>query len=316
MPKVLVTGGAGFIGQHVVAALLKRGHQVLVVDHLRSIRPHTLKPQPNLEVRQINVLDRDDMWKAMQDCVHVIHLAGQSNVSQSMVSPDFSFFTNVAGTEMVLSLAKELALPGWVVFASSAAVYGDTPALPVKESDAVGQVPLSPYGTSKALNELQALGWRKAFGVRTLGVRMFNVYGPGQDPENPAVGIVTKMVNSIEKGDLLTIYGDGLQKRDYVAVTDVALVMAKLLDLPVNKLAEIPPVLNVASGMATTLNDLLRHIAGVMGRNPKLEYRSARPGEIKDSWADISALRAVLPDWQPQSLQAGLKAWLAKPPTA
>lgn len=316
MAKVLVTGGAGFIGKHVVAALLQRGHDVVVLDNLSAVGTQDYRAPKGAVFQQTDVLNAAVLREALQGCTDVVHLAGQTDVTHSLQNPQQTFATNVIGTELVLSLAKDMGLTGRVLLASSAAVYGNVPTLPVKELDAAGQVPLSPYGTSKAMNELQAKGWQVAFGLPTLSLRFFNVFGPGQHQTNPTAGIVTKMVTCIETGELLTIYGDGTQKRDYVAVTDVALVMAKLLDLPVNKLAEIPPVLNVASGTATTLNDLLRHIAGVMGRNPKLEYRSARTGEIKDSWADISALRAVLPDWQPQSLQAGLRAWLAKPPTA
>ncbi len=315
--KVLITGGAGFIGQELVKLLLQQGYGLVVLDDL-SGSPEPAHPgrQYDYTFIKADVADQAAVTQALVGCQHVVHLAALSSVPQSLEQPAQTFRRNVQGTEAVLqaaSTAKQAGnFAGWVVLASSAAVYGaPTTTAALTEADAHGVTLPSPYAASKAMNELQANAYKAAFGLPVVALRLFNVYGAGQPATNPYAGFLAKVVQSVQQGTLLSIYGDGLQTRDFVAVQDVVLAMKMLLQRPISTLPQTPLAINVGTGTAVTLLDTIRQVVAITRINPRVEYRSARAGDVKTSCANIAALRSVLPNWQPRVLSEGLRLWLA-----
>ncbi len=308
MAKILVTGGAGFIGSHVVRALLAGGNQLVVLDDFSSGKRQNIPHGPQIDVVQGDVADMDVVRKAMAGCEHVVHLAALVSVPLSVEQPEKTYHSNVRGMQTVLEIAREVKLSGWLVYASSAAVYGGLDQPKAAEADAHGAVLKSPYAASKAAGEVLANMYRETYGVKTLGLRFFNVYGPGQDATSPYSGVLSKVVHSVETGELLPIFGDGNQTRDFVMVVDVAAVIRALLQRPVE--ARTPAIMNLGSGLGVSLVDMIRQVVALKMVNPCVEYRPARVGDVKLSCSDISLLRSVLPGWQPMSLQAGLRMWL------
>ncbi|MCA3244109.1 MAG: NAD-dependent epimerase/dehydratase family protein [Alphaproteobacteria bacterium] len=315
--KVLITGGAGFIGQELTKQLLGNGYGVVVLDDLsNAVEPPHPGRQFDYTFIKGDVAETAVVTQAIQGCHHVVHLAALSSVPQSLNEPARTFRSNVQGTEVVLQAAQAARaagqFPGWVVLASSAAVYGiPTHTNPLQETDSFGVALPSPYAASKAVNELQANGYKTAFGLPVVALRLFNVYGAGQPATNPYAGFLAKAVQSVKEGTLLTIYGDGLQTRDFVAVQDVALAMRMLLQQPLAYAATLPLALNVGTGTAVTLLDTIRQVVAITRVNPRVEYRGARAGDVRSSCATVAALRQVLPGWQPRSLADGLRLWLA-----
>ena len=308
--KILVTGGAGFIGSHVVRVLLEGGAEVVVLDNLVTGKEENLPRHRNLTFMKGDVTDGVVVKRALEGCEHVVHLAALVSVPLSMEQPEQTFRDNVQGFETVLQAARAQGVMGWVLYASSAAVYGPLEKASVVEVDALGAKLASPYAASKAMNEIQGRIYRDVYGIKTLGLRFFNVYGPGQGAGSPYAGVLAKVVHSVETGELLTIFGDGTQTRDYVAVQDVALAVKQLLLRAPS--AATPYVLNVGSGIAVSLLDAIRQVVALKQVNPRVEYRPARGGDIKHSCAEVGALRAALGVWEPQTLQVGLRGWLVK----
>lgn len=308
MTKILVTGGAGFIGSHIVRDMVKAGVQVVVLDDLSTGKRENIPQGPQVDFRVGDVGDKAAVRGAMEGCTHVVHLAALASVPLSIEQPEKTFASNVGGFENVLEVARELKMKGWVLYASSAAVYGPLDKTKAVEADALGAALQSPYAVSKAMNELQGRLYRDVLGVPTVGLRFFNVYGPGQDASNPYSGVLGKVVNSVKTGELLTIYGDGGQTRDFVTVGDVVQVVRGLLNRPVS--AATPPVMNLGCGVAVSLLDTIRQVVALTKVNPRVEYRPSRGGDIRHSCADVTALREVLPEWKPLTLQEGLRAWL------
>ncbi len=308
MAKILVTGGAGFIGSHVVRAILAGGHHVVVLDDFSSGKRENIPHGMSIDVVQGDVADKATVLKAMQGCEHVVHLAALVSVPLSIEQPEKTYRSNVQGTQVVLDAARELKLAGWLVYASSAAVYGALDQPRASEADANGATLRSPYAASKAAGEVLAKTYREVYGLKTLGLRFFNIYGPGQDATSPYSGVLSKVVHSVETGELLPIFGDGNQTRDFVMVVDVASVIRALLTRPVD--APTPPVMNLGSGLGVSLLDMIRQVVALKRVNPRVEYRPARAGDVKLSCADMTLMKQVLPGWQPMSLPSGLRMWL------
>lgn len=308
MAKVLVTGGAGFIGQYVVRALLDSGHSIVVLDDMSNGKRENVPHGPMMDVMIGDVADMATVRKAMAGCDHVVHLAALVSVPLSVEQPQKTFHSNLVGTQTVLEVARELKLPGHFVYASSAAVYGGLDQPKAAEADAYGKVLMSPYATSKMAGESLARMYRDVYGLKTVGLRFFNVYGPGQDATSPYSGVLSRVVHSVETGELLQIFGDGNQTRDFVAVWDVAGVVRALVNRPLE--IEVPHVMNLGSGMAVSILDMIRQVVALKRVNPRVEYRPARAGDVKLSCADISLLKQVLPGWQPMPLATGLRGWL------
>ena len=308
MAKILVTGGAGFIGSHVVRALMAGGHAVVVVDDFSSGKRQNIPHGPQIEVVQGDVADKATMMQAMRGCDHVVHLAALASAPLSIEQPEKAFRTNIQGMHTLLECARELKMAGWLLYASSAAVYGTLDQARVVEADALRASQRSPYAASKIAGEIMANMYREVYGLKTMGLRVFNVYGPGQDATSPYSGMLSKVVHSVETGELLPIFGEGSQTRDFIMVVDVAAVIRALLVRPVE--APTPPVMNLGSGQGVSILDMIRQVVALKRVNPRVEYRPARAGDVKLSSADISLLRGVLPGWEPMNLQAGLRMWL------
>lgn len=308
MAKILVTGGAGFVGHHLVKSLVDEGHHVVVLDDFSNGKRENIPHGPQLDVVEGDVADMSVVREAMAGCHHVVHLAALVSVPLSIERPDDTFVTNVAGTQAVLEVAREMDFKGWIIYASSAAVYGGLDQAKALEKDAEGAVLMSPYAASKAMDETLGKMYGRVFGLKTVGLRFFNIYGPGQDATSPYSGVLSRVVHSMQTGELLPIFGDGKQTRDFVAVADVAGVIKSLLKRPLD--APTPEVMNLGSGVAVSLLDMIRQVVALKQVYPRVEHQAARPGDIKLSCADVGLLRSVLPDWKPLTLQEGLRRWL------
>jgi UDP-glucose 4-epimerase len=284
--RVLVTGGAGFIGSHLVDALLDRGAEVSMADHLHR-SPQPWFGEALLRGAQLYVADLRDLpalrpaFAAARPEV-VLHLAAQVDVRQSVADPAFDAQVNVAGTVSVLEAAREVGARR-VVMASSAAVYGDPSDLPTREDASIA--PLSPYGTSKAAAEWYLAQYRRLHGISTLALRMANVYGSRQDPQGED-GVVSIFSGLAASGGRATVFGDGRQTRDYVFIDDV--VEAWLAAAT----SDVTGALNISTGIETSVRELAEAL------DLAYDFEPGRVGEIERSCLDPSAAAAQL-DWRP-----------------
>ena len=294
--KVLVTGGAGFIGSHVVDLLLKEGAEVHIFDSF--IMGKRERVPRGVRVIEGDIRDRSALEEAMRDMTHVVHLAALVSVPASIEDPALTHEVNVVGTKNVLEAAR-VAGVGRVVYASSAAVYGDHPGLPKTEESPLQ--PKSPYASSKVANETDAL----ASGLSTAGLRFFNVYGPGQEADHPYASVIPRWVAAAKEDRVIELHGDGTQTRDFIHVHDVA--RAILLAL---KSAYVG-ICNVASGIETVLQDVLQHIGGALDKDILHERTPSRAGDIKRSVARVDRARETLGFEAGIPLKEGLKDLLS-----
>jgi UDP-glucose 4-epimerase len=296
--RCVVTGGAGFIGSHVVDALLEAGDEVTVVDHLRRGHVHNLAGalERGIELRQAEVNDVEAMVsviRAAQPEV-VYHLAAQIDVRRSVLDPSTDAHVNVGGTAAILEASRDAGV-GRVVLASTAGVYGDPPALPIGPDTPFA--PLAPYGGSKAAAETYMQLFRRLHGLSTLSLRMSNVYGPRQDPHGES-GVIAIFCGLAARGAPATIFGDGRQTRDFVFVGDVVRAF-----LAAGR-SGAEGALNVSTGRETSLLDL----AALLGL--EVAHADSRAGEIQRSVLDPSATHAAL-GWRAQvELADGLERTL------
>jgi UDP-glucose 4-epimerase len=303
MALYIVTGGAGFIGSHLTDALLAGGHQVRVLDDLSSGKPANLDPRCELVV--CDVSDRSGLDPVFAGAAGVFHLAAIASVARSNEDWVGTHRANQGATVAVLDAARAAGrIP--VVYASSAAVYGDGGGQPARE--AAMPLPQTAYGADKLGSELHArVGWG-IHGVPSLGCRLFNVYGTRQDPASPYSGVISIFAARALDGLDLRIYGDGAQSRDFIFVADV---VAHLI-AGMTMLASRPGahVVNVCTGTATTVLDLAHKIARLSGRSPRLVLMPPRSGDIGSSVGDPAAARALLDVAARTGLADGLAATL------
>jgi nucleoside-diphosphate-sugar epimerase len=302
--RVLVTGGAGFIGSHLVERLLSEGHAVRVFDDFSTGTRENLafaKPNAALEIVPGDIRDPGALRHAMAGIEGVFHEAALVSVPQSVESPERSCDINAHGTARVFDAARRAGVRR-LVFASSAAVYGDTATLPVTEREPAR--PLSPYGLDKLYTEQLAALFHALYGFEAVPLRYFNVFGPRQDPSSPYSGVISIFVSRVLGRQPITIHGDGEQTRDFVFVADVveANMRAMFGAYPG------PSPLNVARGERTTLNALAAMLGEIVGVTPQITHGPPRAGDIVHSQADIAAVKRALgyePRW---SVRAGLEA--------
>jgi UDP-glucose 4-epimerase len=297
--RVLVTGGAGFIGSHIVDALLDRGADVAVADHLhRSPRPWVAKAlRRGVQLHVADVQDLTAVRRAFEAARPevVLHLAAQVDVRRSIADPSLDAQINVAGTVSVLEAAREVGARR-MVMASTAAVYGNPRTFPTPEAEPIA--PLSPYGTSKAAAEWYLGQYRRLHGISTLALRMANVYGPRQDPHGEA-GVVSIFCGIAAAGGRATVFGDGRQTRDYVFVEDIVDAWLAAAE------SDVTGALNLSSGVETSVRGLTDAL-GVPH-----DVAPGRPGEIERSCLDPAAAAAQL-GWQAVvPLAGGLRRTLA-----
>ena len=301
MTTFLVTGGAGFIGSHIVEALVAEGASVRVLDNLSTGHEENLA-----QVRDRIVFCRGDVRKALQGCDHVLHQAALASVPRSMDDPAATHAANATGTLHVLDEARRMGVER-VVLASSSSVYGDTETLPKTET--MPLAPISPYAASKCATEVYGHAWWRAFGLPVVTLRYFNVFGPRQDPNSPYAAVVPRFVSAMLAGRRPIIFGDGRQTRDFCYVDNV--VRANLLAL---RAPQAPGrVLNVASGRRISLLDLVDHINRILGTSIAPRFEPPRPGDVRDSLADVSRARALLGYEAQVDVVEGLRrtvAWL------
>jgi UDP-glucose 4-epimerase len=310
--RFLVTGGAGFIGSHIVESLLGDGHRVRVLDDFSSGRRDNLvfgAGHPALEVVDGDIRDFALVRQVMEGVDGVFHEAAMVSVPRSVEQPELSADVNARGTAHVLEAARRAGVRR-VVFASSSAVYGDDAPMPV--SEAVSPAPLSPYGVDKLYGEQLGALYHSLYGLETFALRYFNVFGPRQDPSSTYSGVVSIFVERLRSGQKLTIYGDGEQSRDFVYVADVVRANRLAMDAPYRGFR----ALNVGRGERTTLNELVEVLGGLAGRDARVTHEPARPGDVRHSQADVTSIRSEL-GWVPEwALEAGLATLLATSVTA
>ncbi|VVC02170.1 L-arabinose 1-dehydrogenase (NAD(P)(+)) [uncultured archaeon] len=288
---IIVTGGSGFIGSHLCSVLSEKG-DVRIVDV--NAPPMGV----GAEFVQASVLDAARLARLMKGADAVVHLAALVDVSASVANPFPDFEVNALGTLNVLEAARKAGVKK-VAYASSAAVYGNPVSLPIDEAHPVA--PLSPYGLSKLTAERYVLLYNELYGMQNTALRLFNVYGSGQNAGSPYSGVITKFCNAIADGRQPVIYGDGEQTRDFVHVDDVAHAFCLALD---SRGSNSP--INIASGKEISVLDLLEKMCSLAGKSPNPKFLSERPGEIKRSVAGISLARKRLGYYPKMELDQGL----------
>lgn len=299
-PTYLVTGGAGFIGSHLVRFLLPHG-RVRVLDDLSSGRLENLREVlPQIEFVRGSVTDSALVAEVVDGCEVVFHLAAQVSVPYSLEAPNETFEVNMLGTQYVLEAARRAGVKR-VVFASSAAVYGDAPRLPKRET--MRPQPISPYAWTKWYGELLCRDYCRVYGVPTVCLRFFNVYGPRQNPRSQYAAVVPRWVEAALTGKPPILYGDGKQVRDFIYIDD----LLQGIWLSAHHPRAVGEVYNLASGQRHTLWDLLHAIGEAVGRPLQPLLEPPRAGDIRRSYADIRKIQAHL-GFQPQvSLKEGIR---------
>ena len=279
--KFLVTGGAGFIGRHLVAKLLHDKHEITIFDNFSSSSKnditHLLEDGVGLVTGDI--LDYDLLLKSMPNYDFVIHLAAQTSVSQSVANPKTTADIIVDGTVNVLKSCVKTIVKN-IIFSSSAAVYGNSPDAPISENSQLS--PVSSYGASKLVAEYNLQAFSRSFGLNCISLRLFNVYGNGQSSETD---VIRKLLKNISKELPLEIFGDGTQTRDFVHISDVIQAFYRAIK---NIEAKHGDVYNIGSGVATSINELASLLISSKGKDLPIIHKTAIQGEIKDSKADIS----------------------------
>jgi UDP-N-acetylglucosamine/UDP-N-acetyl-alpha-D-glucosaminouronate 4-epimerase len=286
--RYLVTGGAGFIGSNTVDELVRRGHNVVVLDDLSSGKAENLAgARGKIELLQHSIADLDRLHEACRGVDYVLHMAARTSVPRSVKEPLETNRINVDGTLNVLVAARDAKVKR-VVFAGSSAVYGETPTLPKRED--MPPAPISPYGVSKLTGEIYGQVFQRVYGLEFVSLRYFNVFGPRQDPGSPYSGVLSLFNAAVLDGTQPTIYGDGEQSRDFTYVGNV--VEANLLACEAKRAAG--RAFNIGTGNRYTLNQTLAMMEKIAGRPAKAKYTPPREGDIRDSQADISRARDVL----------------------
>src|SRR3990167_5065299 len=302
LDRILVTGGAGFIGSHTVDFLLRQGKQIIVLDNLFSSKLNRLDLQhPNLEFIEGDVLEYPLVVDLLESCDAVLHLAAIASVQYSIEHLIYSFQVNTQGFLHVLEAIRQANRPIRLVYASSAAVYGHTQQMPCCDSTPLLGELLSPYALQKVNNEEYAKLYAQLHWIKSLALRYFNVYGIGQDPQSPYSGVISRFLDAYHKDAELTIFGDGKQSRDFIHVDDV--VKANWLALQSN----MSGVFNIATGEAQTLLDLVHYLEMAGNRPAKFHFEPAKSGDIKASYADIRMAEEQLGFRYTISLQEGMK---------
>jgi UDP-glucose 4-epimerase len=301
----LVTGGAGFIGSHMVEALVERGECVRVLDDFSTGKRENLAAVTDrIELLEGDVADPATVERAVVGCDYVLHLAAVASVQASLEDPRRTHRVNAGGTLNVLQAARRAGVRR-IVFASTTALYGDHTALPLREE--LPPRPLSPYAASKLAGEAYCRAFHISYGLPTVALRFFNVYGSRQDPSNPYSGVISIFAARMARGKRPTIYGDGKQTRDFVYVADV--VRAVLLACECD--AAVGGVFNVARGTQMSILQLAAELNQVLGTDLAPTFAPARAGEVRFSQGDASRAQEVL-EWAAQvPLQEGLSRLLS-----
>lgn len=304
MRKVLVTGGAGFIGSHLTEGLLCAGNQVVVLDDLSTGRESNLAAvRSKITFIQGSITDPKAVAEAVKGVEVVFHLAALPSVQRSVEAPLLSHEACATGTLNVLEAARH-AKARRLVYAASSSAYGDTPGALRHESDAIA--PLSPYAAAKLAGEHYCKAFTASYGFETARLRFFNIFGPRQDPKNPYTGVIALFIDAMSKGKQPTIFGDGLQSRDFTYVLNATQAVMKAADAP----AAIGKVYNVGVGGNTSLLDLIAGLNELLKTSIKPIFQPGRAGDVRYSQANIEAARRDLGYEPAYTFMQGLKATL------
>ena len=301
MSKCLVTGGAGFIGSHIVEGLLERGDEVRVLDNFSTGKEENLKDfQGEIDLIKGDLCEQADLVSSVKDIEYIFHQAAFVSVPLSMEDPEGCFEINVNGTIKLLSAAQESGVKR-VVLASSAAVYGDNPAVPLNEGAQLN--PLSPYAASKRVGEIYTKIYSNLLNLEVVALRYFNVYGPRQNPESDYAAVIPIFIKKILAGENPTINGDGGQSRDFVYIDDI--VRANLL--AAESIQAPGRVINICSGTEINLLQLVENLSTIFSREVQPNFEKERPGDIYRSSGDPALAEDIL-EFKPQmDLETGLR---------
>jgi nucleoside-diphosphate-sugar epimerase len=306
--KYLISGGAGFIGSHIAEALLKRNEEVRVFDNLATGNQSNLQALQNLpgtvEFIQGDVRDRDAVKAAVKGVEVVFHQAALASVSRSIAQPVASLETNINGTQNVLLAARDAGVRR-VVYASSSSVYGNTPILPKHEE--MPTLPMSPYAVQKLTGELLCRVFTRVYGIETVALRYFNVFGPRQDPASEYAAVIPRFLTALLEKRRPIVFGDGEQTRDFTYIENV--VQANLLAS--TSTDAVGEAFNIGCGERISLNRILQIVSELLGIQVDAEYREQRPGDVRDSLADINKAQGLLGYTPTVNFREGLERTLA-----
>jgi len=300
MPSYLITGGAGFIGSHLAEELVRRGEQVRVVDSLITGHRRNLEHLSGIDFLEGDLADLASAKRAVQGVDYVLHQAAIPSVPRSVEDPITSNRANIDSTLNVLVAARDARVKR-VVYAGSSSAYGNTPTLPKHE--AMPTNPLSPYALQKLVGEQYMQMFTALYGLDTVTIRYFNVFGPRQDPSSPYSGVISVFAKALLENRAPTIYGDGEQTRDFTYVANV--VDGVLRAVTARDAAG--QVVNVATGTSISLNRLFASMREILGSRVDVAYGPVRNGDVKDSLADITRARTLLGYEPLVTFEAGLK---------
>lgn len=308
--KVLVTGGAGFIGSHMTERLVRDGHSVTVLDDLSTGRLTNLRQvATDVEFLEGDVADARAVDRAVAGCDAVMHLAAVASVQASVEDPLRTHRTNLTGSVQVFEAAARSGVER-VVYASSAAVYGEASELPIREE--APKRPMSPYAVDKLAGEYYLAHYQRSGSFAATAFRFFNVYGPRQDPSSPYSGVISIFLDRASREEAVTVFGDGSQTRDYVYVADLVDILTAALTRPVADarpgIDSAPSPINLASGRSVDLLELLGAVTEAAGLEEPLPvtFAPGRRGDIRRSEADVSLLRATFRAVPATPLSVGL----------
>jgi len=296
--RVLVTGGAGFIGSHIVEELLAQKNDIVVLDDVSTGNASNV-PINGVKFIRATITDHEALENAMNGVDLVFHEAAQTSVARSLIHPKETWEINIRGTKLLLNAAVKAGVKR-VVFASSAAVYGNA-IPPLKESK--DPKPISPYGDSKRMGELLMQEYSEKEGLETISLRYFNVYGQRQNPKSEYSGVISKFIDRMANDLRPVIYGSGTQSRDFIFVKDV--VAANMLAAKAKKAKG--EVYNIATGSVISINELVKTLNAVLGKNIEPIFEPERAGDIKFSYADVSLAKGALGFEAKTPIQEGLK---------
>lgn len=286
--RYLVTGGAGFIGSNIVDELVRRGHEVIVLDDLSTgAEANVASVRARIDFRVGSIVDLAAVQSACHRVDYVIHLAARTSVPKSVADPLETNRVNIDGTLNVLVAARDAKVRR-VVYAASSSAYGETPTLPKVET--MPAEPISPYGVTKYVGELYAQVFGSVYGLENASVRYFNVFGPRQDPTSQYSGVLSRFMLAAIRGEPLAIYGDGEQSRDFTYVSNTVDETLRACDAS----DASGKVFNGGTGARITLNQVVKLLEKITGKKLQVKYDPPRKGDIRDSQADISLAKKVL----------------------
>jgi nucleoside-diphosphate-sugar epimerase len=286
--RYLVTGGAGFIGSNIVDELVRRSHDVVVLDDLSTGKEENLAGvRSKIDFRAGSIIDLAAAQSACVGVDYVLHLAARTSVPKSVKDPVGTNHVNIDGTLNVLVAARDAKVKR-VVYAASSSAYGETPTQPKVET--IPPDPISPYGVTKYVGELYAKVFGRVYELENVSVRYFNVFGPRQDPTSQYSGVLSRFMLAILRGESPVVYGDGEQSRDFTYITNVVDATLRACEAP----GASGKVLNGGTGARITLNQVLKLLEKITGKKTQANYDPPRTGDIRDSQADISLARKLL----------------------